>query len=295
MSNVRKQVLTSILMLILWSTLVLVAFRPTEAQTDYSVEVNGNTWDHTTISVGIFPRENESWWEPSYLNATLHAIAQWNDAIQEFASNYTEFSYLSSIRLVPTITYESISDFDAYIRWMAECDSETTIGKTQAIVNLQCTIVDSMIRLATKAPSGHVMTEVDMQNIIVHELGHNFGLSHSNYSEDVMYYIVSYLETVKPLSSLDLYALSQIFEWMSNSTQSSSSNMCPQESSLILPSNISYFQLPIAAENIPIYVPQNFAEYVVGLFVRPEILLLILVAVTSLVVVVVVRGRKKPQ
>ena len=295
MSNVRKHALTSILLLTLCSTFVLVAFHPTQAQTEYSVEINGYTWDHTTISVNIFPRENESWWEPSYLNATLHAIAQWNNAIQEIASNYTEFSYLSSIRLVPTITYEAISDFDVYIRWMAECDSETTIGKTQTSVNLPCTIVDSVIRLAAKAPSGHVMTEVDMQNIVVHELGHNFGLSHSNYSGDVMYSIVSYRETVKPLSSLDLYALSQIFEWVSNSTQFSSSNMCPQEASLTLPSGISYIHLLIAAENLPVYVPQNLAEFVVGLFVRPEILVTILVVVTLLAVVIVVKRRKKQQ
>jgi len=292
--NVRKLALTLILMLTLCSTLVLTASRQTEAQTEYSLDVNGYTWDHSTISASIFPRENESWWEPSYLNATLRAIAQWNDAIQEFASNYTEFSYLSRIRLVPTITYEAISGFDVYIGWIAQCESEATIGQTQSSVKLPCTIVNSTVRLSAKAPSGHVMTEVNMQNVVVHELGHNFGLSHSSYSEDVMYSIVSYKETVKPLSSLNLYVLSQIFEWMSNSTQFSSSNMCPQESSLTLPSNISYVHLPIATENIPIYTPQNLVEYVVELFVRPEILTAIFVAVTSLAVVIVVKRRKKP-
>ena len=296
MPNVRKHALTLILMLTLCSTLVLTASRPTEAQTEYSIDINGYTWDHPTISVSIFPRENESWWDPSYLNATLHAIAQWNDAIQGFASNYTEFSYLSRIRLVPTINYEVVSGFDVYVGWIAQCEREATIGLTQSSVKLPCTIVNSTVHLAAKAPSGHVMTEVDMQNIVVHELGHNFGLSHSTYSGDVMYSTVSYKETLKPLSSIDLYALSQIFEWMSNSTQfSSSSSMCPQEASLILPSSISYVRLPIAAENLPVYAPQSLAEYVVGLFVRPEILVAILVAVTSLAVVIVVKRRKKPK
>ena len=156
-------------------------------------------------------------------------MVQWNNTIQEFASNYTDFLYLSRIRLVPTITHVAISGFDIYIGWIAECESETTIGQTQARVKSPCTLINSTVCLAGKAPSGHVMTEVDMQNIIVHELGHNFRLSHCNYSEDDMYSIVYYRETVKPLSSLDLYTLSQIFEWMSNSTQFSSSNMCPQK------------------------------------------------------------------
>lgn len=295
MLNVRKLTLTFIL-LILGLTLVIPASKRTGAQADYSIDVRGYTWDHSTISVSIFPRENESWWEPSYLNATLRGIAQWNDAIQEFASNYTEFSYLSRIRFVPTVTYENVSGFDIYIGWIPACESEAMIGRSRTTVKSPCIMTNNTVCLAAKAPSGHVMTEVDMQNIVVHELGHTLGLYHCSYSGDALYYIVQYRETVKPLSSLDLYALSQIFEWMPNSTQFTSSNTCPQKSSVTLPSNISYYHLPIAAENLPLSAPQNLAEYIIGLFLRPEILAAVLIAVTVLAVVVIIRKRrKKPQ
>ncbi len=294
MLNVRKLALIYIL-LILSLTFMVLASSQTAAQTEHSIEVRGYTWNHSTISVSIFPQENESWWKPSYLNATLHAIAQWNDAIQEFASNYTDFSYLSRVSLVPTITHEPSSGFDIYIGWIPECESETTIGQSQARVKSPCIIVNNTVCLAAKAPSGHVMTEVDMQNIVVHELGHTFGLSHCTYSGDVMYSTVYYRATVKPLSSLDLYVLSQNFEWISNSTQFSSSNMCPQESSLTLPSSISYYHLPIAAENLPTSFPQNLVEYTVGLFLRPEILTTMLIAATTLAVaVIIIKRRKKP-
>ncbi|MCK4885506.1 matrixin family metalloprotease, partial [Candidatus Bathyarchaeota archaeon] len=275
---------------------MVLAVRQIEAQTEYTIDIRGYTWNHSTISVSIFPRENESWWEPSYLNATLHGIAQWNDAIQEFASNYTDFSYLSSIRFVPTVTNEVASGFDIYVIWIGECGSEATIGQSRATVKSLCVMTNNTVCLAAKAPSGHVMTEVDMQNIVVHELGHTFGLYHCTYSGDVMYSTVHYRETVKPLSSLDLYVLSQIFEWMSNSTQFTSSNTCPQESSVTLPSNISYYHLPIAAENLPLPTPQNLAEYIIGLFLRPELLTAILIAVTLLAVAaIILKRRKKPQ
>ncbi len=281
--------------MILGSTLIL-AVRQTEVQTEYSLDVKRYPCNHSTLSVSIFPEENKSWWQPSYLNATLRGIAQWNDAIQEFASNHTEFSYLSRISLVPTITHENVSGFDIYIGWIGECgECETSIGQSQKIVNPFSVTIKNTIRLSAKAPSGHVMTEVDMQNIVVHELGHTFDLSHSTYSGDVMYFIVQYRETVKPLSSLDIYALSQNYEWMSNSNQFTSSNMYPQESSVTLPSRISYYHIPITAENLPSPTPQSFIEYTTELFLRPEILTTILSSVSLLVVAAIIIKNKKFQ
>jgi hypothetical protein len=293
--NVRKRVVTSILLLILGSTFVLVAVCPTRAQSEHSIELTGYTRDHSTITVTILPSGNESWWKQSYLEAILRGIDQWNDAIQEYVANYTDFSHLSTVRLIPTLNYENVSGFDIYISWIAECGSEATIGQSRATVQSPCVMVNNTVCLAAKAPSGHVMTDVDMQNIVVHELGHAFGLYHSSYSGDVMYSIVDYSETVKPLSSLDLYALSKSFEWLTNSTQFTASSTCPEESTVTLPSGISYIHFPIAAGNLPFHHPQSLAEYVVELFLLPKIIAPILIAVILLVVAVwVFKRRKKP-
>ena len=295
MLNVRKRAVTSILLLILSSTFVLVTVCQTEAQTEPSIEVTGHTWDHSTITVTILPRANESWWKQSYLESTLRGIDQWNDAIQEYAANYNEFSNLSTVRLIPTLNYENISGFDIYIGWIEECESEATIGQSRATVKSPCIMVNNTVCLAARAPSGHVMTEVDMQNIVVHELGHAFGLYHSSYSGDVMYSIVEYSETVKPLSSLDLYALSKSFEWLTASTQFTSSSTCPDESTVTLPSGISYVHFPVAAANLPDHPPRSLAESVVELFLLPKVMVPVLMAVILMVVALwVFRRRKKP-
>jgi len=292
---VRKFVLISILPFVLGLMLLVPTSKQTEEQQEYSIEVTGYTWDHLTISVSVFPLETESWWKPAYLNATLHSIAQWNDAIQEFASNHSEFSYLSEIRMVPTVNHENVSGFDIYVGWIEECGSESTIGQSRATVRSSCLTVNNTVCLTAKAPSGHIMTEVDMQNIVLHELGHTLGLYHSSFSGDIMYSIVDYRATVKQPSSLDIYALSQIFGWTANFTQFTSSNMCPQESNITLPSNIAYVHFMISDENLPASVPQNLIEQTIGLFQRPETLAFILIVASLLAVsVIAIKRRKKP-
>lgn len=268
-------------------------FSEAEAQEQYSLDLQRRTWDHSTISVLIIPLENESWWKPPYLNASLRAIAQWNHAIQEFASNYSNFAYLSRIRMVPTITQESDFGFDIYISWIEECASEMTIGQSQAVVKSPCIITKNTVCFAARAPSGHVMTEVDMQNIALHEIGHTLGLLHSNYAGDIMYPTVSYRKTVHALSSLDVYAVSKVFEWMSNSTQFTPSNTCPQDSSVTLPSSISYQYLPISIEDLPPPSSQTPLDYILRLLLRPEILIALLIAVTTVAFLVVSRRRRE--
>jgi hypothetical protein len=107
-----------------------------------------------------------------------------------------------------------------------------------------------------------------------------------------MYSIVDYTATVKPVSSLDLFALSQNFEWMTNLSEFTSSSTCPQESNITLPSNISYIHFPIPEENLPAS-SQKLIEYNIELFQIPEILAIILITVALLIVTVIIFKRKK--
>ena len=286
MLNLKKLTLVSILLPIICTTAFLSSLQ-TRGQTEYSIEVRGYTWDHSTIKVCIIPQQNMSWWKPEYLTAVLNGIAQWNDAIQEFGQSNTSFSYLSSLRFVVSTHYENISGFDTYIGWVMECESEATIGKSWISIKSPCYATNATVCLTTRAPTGHVMNEVDMQNIVVHELGHTLGLSHCNISSDVMYPTVYYQNTVKPLSTLDIYGVAQVFEFKTNST-------CPEESIVTMPSSISYTYFQISPENTPAFIPKNLTEYTFRLLLRPEFI--ILVGITCIAIVLILtekRERKK--
>ena len=197
----------------------------------------------------------------------------------------------SPIHLVPTVNSENVSGFDIYITWMAMCKKEETIGLSQLTVMSHCLIVNGTVCIAAKAPSGHIMTEVDVQNIIAHEIGHTLGLSHCNVSSDIMYPTVYYLDTVKPISSLDMYAVSQIFDWIKTSVEHNFSIPCLRESVITMPQSIIFRHLPIASENLPMF--QNFMNYAIEFVLSPEILMATIVAGVSVATVAILKRRKQ--
>jgi len=292
--KLRKLVLSSVLLLVVGLLFVPSFLRQPKAQTEHTIKTRGQTWSDVLIWVCIVPQENQSWWKPEYLNSALNGVDMWNHAIQEFSLKYTEFRYLSKVSLEPAVTSEPVAGFDIYMEWVSDCELEETIGQTKLLVNGSCTIVNSTVCLTAKAPSGHVMTGTDIQNIVVHELGHNFGLSHSNHSEDVMYKVVQYRKTVKPLSTLDLYAVAQNFGWLDNSTQFNSSSSCTELATLTLPSNILYNFFPIAKENMPAVEAQSVLEQLTELLLTPQNIILFSIGTVLVLVVglVVIRFRK---
>jgi predicted Zn-dependent protease len=295
--------------LILSLMLLVSVLGEAQAQTQYSLDLQGLTWNHSTISVLVVPQDNASWWKSSYLNATLRAISEWNNAIVYFARNYSNFAYLSSLRMIPTISHAMNSGFDVYISWIETSlnTGANEIGDTQTVYEQPYTIIKSTITLAAKDSQGYVLNEADMQNVALHELGHSLGLGHSSYLGDVMYPHYTPKQTVEGLSTLDVYGVSTVFQWMSKSSQFN------PVSSVTLPSNIPYQYLPISNENLPppsstpsptpyqtvlTYI-RTLLTYILQFFLRPEFSIPLLIAILALLVTEFVvathRRRKEPQ
>jgi len=286
------------------------------------VDLQGITWDHPTISILVVtPQEGLTWWTSSYLNATLRAIGEWNNAIHDFTLNYSEFDYLSKVILFPTVASAMASGYDVYVNWTkTSLDNSTNeIGMSQSIYTLPSTIINNTVVLSAENSRGYVLNEVDMQNVALHELGHSLGLGHCNYDGDVMYHEYVPERTVERLSSLDLYGVSKVFAWMSTSTQYYPSNFALQKSSVTPPSKIQYFYLPISYEILPSgSLPENQATnpylssasniaqtlltygstlltYAFQFLMRPEILTLAAIATPTLLVIglLFIRSQKR--
>ncbi|HLN44599.1 MAG TPA: matrixin family metalloprotease [Candidatus Sulfotelmatobacter sp.] len=289
---------TILVLLVLNLCLAIVPYANSQTEQVYTLDILGPTWGHSTISVLIIPSFNESWWNPIYLNSSLRAINQWNEAIVYFASNHTDYAYLSRLKIEPTISNSTSSSFDVTVSWIKLFENLTCgAGLTRTYMNSRI-INNSTIELAAYDCQNRILSETDTQNVALQELGHSLGLGHTNTSGDPMYPTLSLSSPLRKISTLNIYGLATVFRWLTNSTEYNTTNQESPVNSVILPSNIAYDHLPVSVGNIP---PPSTAARVgyffddLGQLLQLDGLLLILSIVSIIIVIfiVLIRVRKK--
>ena len=269
-----------------------------QKEPEYVLAIGDRVWDHSVITVLVVPSSDEPWWNPSYLNASLHAIDQWNEAISFFASNHSDFAYLSRLRMAPQVSNSQIKGFDAYISWTERFGNVTCeAGLTTTWYTSSNIIINSTITLSAYDCSGNILREADVQNVALHELGHGLGLGHANFSGDTMYYAYALNSLIRGISTLDVYGVGTVFRWMVYSQEYDPVNQGSPIHSVTLPPNIDYEYLPISEKNVP---PQSTIDQIRGFiddfaqYILPVGLILVLLVVAGVsAYVIITRMRKK--
>jgi hypothetical protein len=257
-----------------------------ESHDEYSLQLQGFVWNHATLRALIITADNESWWSNAYLDSAVRAVGQWNDAIAAFAENYSEFSYLSNVRIQTLISNVSESGFDIYVDWTQSPKSNTTdeIGVSQISANARSTIINCTVSLAAHSRHGDPLDEADMQNVALHELGHSLGLGHSNATSDLMYAFYTRESGPKYVSTLDAYGVATLFAWNQDGFIFYPIDEWLFENSVVLPSDIAYKGLPVSSENA---IPQTLANNPIvqtlvlmfEILIHPEILVPVILTI----------------
>ncbi len=295
--------LKKIIPILMILTLCLTIIQSVGAQTEqsYELDILGPTWDHSTISVLIIPSFNESWWNAAYLNSSLHAINQWNEAISYFAANYTDYAYISHLRIESTVSNLTHSGFDVTISWVEQLGNDTyETGLTRTTYANLTIISNSTITLAAHDYQNNVLGEADEQNVILHEVGHSLGLGHGNASADLMYPVLALGSSLKKISTLDMYGVSTVFGWLSNSTEYNATIQGSPVSSVILPFNIPYDYLPVTEDNVPPATTtqqvSTFLDNLIQFLLQPENETLILIIISTIIIIsIIIRVNRKLQ
>ena len=273
-----------------------------QSEDNYTLQLQGFAWNRTTLDVLVVTPSNESWWNPVYLNCMLRAIGQWNDAITAFTSNYSDFSYLSSLSIRSTVSNETQQGFDIYVNWTQNplSDTEDQVGLSKATVDRGGAIINSTINLAASTNHGVAVSEADAQNIALHELGHSLGLGHCNYTGDLMYPAYTLEGSAKVISTLDAYAVATVFAWKLNESSFYPVKGWFKENSVTLPSTVPYESLPVSAENArPETLANNpvvqFLILIGQILIHPEVLVVVIAIIVIFVIIAVVPIKKRPK
>lgn len=299
----RKFLALSIVLILLLPLFLLSQDLAVNGQNDNNptVELGQSVWNHAQLRALLIPPDNASWWNPSYLNDTLRAIGEWNDALSYFAANYSAYSYLSSVNIQGSVSDQMLPNFDINVNW-----TENAAGNNAYDIGLTTTHSDNRhiktlvtITLGTRTIEGNTFGDTDAQNIALHELGHTLGLGHSNYTGDVMYPVYNILSPQSLVSTLDGYGISALFAWLQNPSQIYPVDAWLTQNTVMLPSSISFQYLPVQSQNNPPNTPTNnlvvqaFIYLLQLLVVYPIITILVIVAIIFFIAIaIVVRSRR---
>jgi hypothetical protein len=214
---------------------------------------------------------------------TMHAVQQWNDAFVYFAGLYPDYSYLSNLQITTTTSNITLPGYDIYVIFDPNVliSGMDALGTTLVQSYQNKTIKYATITISSKSTAVDLTRQV-YRDTTTHELGHALGLGHSNYTNDLMYPYEDIIASNYSISTLDLYGVALLFNWM-NPTNLTKNQLLSMPSSTVLPGGIIYGYAPVN-NPAPITLNDNpVIRFLVTLFMNQIILVLFIAMIGMLV------------
>ena len=291
---------------ILLGSIVCVDFSVNaHAASGATIPTEGGTWANPTITIVINPQPNQPWFKASYSADVSRAISRWAESIIA----YTDASGSNYLRKLSFLTYVAGNQSlppkpDIQVDFIQSFGFTQGLGLTSVGISTSGTLgifqAPTTTMLAAYDPANTTqLTDTDMINIASHEFGHALGLGHATVSgtDDGTFELMfpSYGQavgnpgnTLEAPSTLDMYALSYVYDWLATSSTLNSSGHAKTD--LALPSGATYSSVYPYPEQIQML--QNSVSQM-----RLEILIVAVVASLLLALVLVfaiLLSRKKP-
>ena len=152
------------------------------------------------------------WRDPNRIKVYIHeqsgkeylfeeAISTWNNAVSELGFKFVDSADQADIQCY---FVHSFSDMKAGV---TQFPRGRTIIQGSNYMNPPV-----IVKIAQQTPSGRVYTETELLSIILHELGHAFGIhGHSKNKNDIMFYSTETYQNTN-ISNRDINTLSEIYK-----------------------------------------------------------------------------------